>query len=884
MNPFDLAKFAPYVPKFREAIERTIYSQNPEYLEKMYADLGKLNMDLPYFKFNEITKTVEYDPEHPFFDTPEAEKLVTPGKHPYRGSKVLEGMINPRYRTRRDFWNAIAGKTWEEYVNDIGKIRYNPHATVRDRAKLNDIQWLGSSIEGIPSLLKFTDMGTAGYNNTPASEVFSNAMMTDKNYLHLVQTALAKSVLKNIERKFKSDPYQFFGGPVVVPFLRDQEYMSEYIKEMANTPEFADLLKRWNPEENVIPLEWNRSVGGSGAGAKYDEPHSMDAFSGEYGSTSEYKGYETHIKDLKNKGIITDAEKRQNMANLKFKSRDLFPSVDLPEYLRSMGRQTNVDSLLSNEAIPASKPWSASYAGLKDHGIYIDSNFTGGYPLSIKENGAEVTPGTYLNHVLPWRGGSNLGMTPAQTEKIISPNFIRSLALNSLGAHHLLQQDPRAKALFSKADKIYLDTGFSSSIAGAVADMLRQYLGLSDFVNRFNWLKKAEREVIKKGNFSFEGPLQDSIQLGTLQEDFALKNGLEGLPPEFIAYVNKFLNRRFAEALGEGAPHRMGSATVLKEPKTVEELLRPFKVYDHSYDKSSFYSSREGIEETLEDIAKKRGNTKAKNPIDNAAVSQVIGREPLGPVQTFLANFVPEDLADLRKNAPNAWEGPGRALGPIMEELKGIGKDWESAASSHLRDVANEKLYMGMGAGLPMAMPSDPSGFAKGLGKFYKEVVTPSERYGGAKGSALMRSLAAPLMGGIGEAGEAYKKSGDVTDALIGLGKGTLGGAAMGAIMSKLPGIGGLYMGARNGDEYAKALGLDMDPTAAKALGAAGMLGAEIAAPEFFVPATMAMGAYDAVKPWYEIATKGVDKPSGPPKSPGVRVPGLDKYLSSLTT
>lgn len=172
-------------------------------------------------------------------------------------------------------------------------------------------------------------------------------------------------------------------------------------------------------------------------------------------------------------------------------------------------------------------------------------------------------------------------------------------------------------------------------------------------------------------------------------------------------------------------------------------------------------------------------------------------------------------------------------------------------------------------------MGLDPEEAAKGLNaakRIYSESVNPGEV---GPYSSYLRSMAAPLLGGIGAAGHEYQKTGNWGDAAMGLGMGTATGAAAGWAMSKIPGLGGLLMGADLGDKLNAYTGNHLNPYLAELLGGVGMLGAEILAPEFVIPATTALGAYDAARPWYDVLTKGVEKKASSPGIPNLMKPML---------
>jgi hypothetical protein len=163
---------------------------------------------------------------------------------------------------------------------------------------------------------------------------------------------------------------------------------------------------------------------------------------------------------------------------------------------------------------------------------------------------------------------------------------------------------------------------------------------------------------------------------------------------------------------------------------------------------------------------------------------------------------------------------------------------------------------------------------ARNVARMYYDATKPKYKTS-SDYSAHLRNLLAPLMGGVGAAGEEYRHTGNMTDALFKGAMGTAEGAAAGWAMSKVPGLGGLIMGAGLGDKLNAYTGNHLNPYLAELLGGAGMLGAEILAPEVVIPATTAMGAYDAARPWYDVLTKGVEKHPTPSKSPETLRPFL---------
>jgi len=153
-------------------------------------------------------------------------------------------------------------------------------------------------------------------------------------------------------------------------------------------------------------------------------------------------------------------------------------------------------------------------------------------------------------------------------------------------------------------------------------------------------------------------------------------------------------------------------------------------------------------------------------------------------------------------------------------------------------------------------------GVAGGYRKYLEE--TTGRKY--APYSDYVHSLTFPGLMGVGEAGKEYKTSGgDVGQALFGFGKGAAEGAVLGWALNKLPGLGGLLMGSGLGESLNEYSGHKIDTDYAKMLGGVGFLGAEVLAPKVMAPLNIAYMAYDALRPWYDVLTKGVDTPAPKP-------------------
>jgi hypothetical protein len=828
--------------KLRRAIEVSVARKEAYPLENFYdaikQDPNYSGVSLPYFKFNPNYGVVEYDPTHPFFDTQEAWDVI-PFKNldqseqhfyysPYKDP--LTGMVTPRYRTRRDFWDALAGKTWKEYLQEVLKEKTNfsgpdglsiadlkaKGLTPRQLAKAQDYRWLSQRLGEVLGI------GTPGINtlSLPASQVVGNSFKNSRNTMHALQTLLAGEIRESaieLARAHKQNTGKEV-SPFVVSFGRDMENMDPYVQAAMSDPAWKAATGYDYDPNNILNLEVNREVGGTGGNGSY-----------QIGAESFQNKLEKQIDSAYNNNFLSEPG-RHRAHMIRRMNRDIpFPLQDPAEFLRSLatsqGNRKGFKALVKTPSNDESALLKLFNPNKTPNNLSFDKSLNYGGAVSAAETNATV-----LNHII--------------------------------------QQHPQGFRLLRDFDTptVFTDTGYGNSVPAAVQNARRWYSGMQGLHGNLGEFtgpvippdpnNPTEFGYRMKGGIP--APLADSIMLySDRYPDSYLLNRLKlnSFPKEWRDDIKELLSHASVDKHGEGMAHPVGATKALTGFPTHKEMFRLFKIspeYMEAFSNTVHNSRR---------FANKDVDTDTSSPIpveDLAAGAQSSRREPLGPTQVSLAREIPAEFEALRQNNQEVWENAGNLLGPIMKELPDIPKDWASKASPEVMKVADTPLY---------AM-SHPLGayFTSGGQKALKRFMEPSERYGNAKGSALLRSMAAPLMGGIGAAGEEYKRSNNALNAI----EASIGGTAMGALagkaMSLLPGLGGALMGFAEGDKVNKYLGDYLNPSVAKALGGVGMLGAEIAAPEFFVPATIGMGAYEAVKPWYDILTG--DSPAPKPKLP----------------
>ena len=847
LRPFDLSIFQNYVSNLQKAIRDSLYSKDSSHLDNFYKNtLDPLGMDVPYFKYNKDTHVVEFDPTHKLFSEDSA--YGSPGHSLVPGEyDPLSGMVQPRYRTRGDLFDVFAGKNIKELDQNFNNNNYNPLRSVKSDWEHHTSDWINSKLKPIlANLFKIAPRQASQVidrrgNMLPdadAAQAFNTAMASVRNFLHRSMTDIAEQSAKS------ADFLRMNGGttdPLIVPFGRDMEY---------GTPYFLEAMSKYDlPLSNLVPLEINRNAVGSGQGIQaykdYSAPFSLA------------NPKDSSWKETVNRGIARNYYPDYTNLNDLTPEQALF-KLAFPTNISNMSESPESFTRKYSEAIKNDDNYVGGAAYDINEGIF---NKMSQRASSLARRGTNE-PFTSFNDIFPI-----LRDPTSKTSPVLSPNHTK-LALTSipvaLSMWHALGQDPRARGIYENVPVVTADTGFNASIAAALRANEQYYRGLK---NMFSMATKndmagllpnfAREQMFRNpgGSLMFAHPW-DTLQVYANGADWGILNRMLG---------EKRLNSRgfrsdpelerlygtaaLADSHGEGTPHRTGKALQVKMPNynlnnygiTPEEIRNTVDFASPLY---------EDLKTTLEKIEAARKNLEP-------AEGQTIERKRNSPVETTLAHMIPEELRKMREDPAHVAQ-PFGAFGDVLAYFKGkLPADWRErlikdsakngTAASLLKSI-NERLYMN-----PMDVSKIPD-----LARVYAENVVPQYE---APYSSYLRNLSAPLLGGVGVSGHKYKESGDWGDAALGLLEGTGVGAAAGWLMSKIPGLGGALMGQDLGAKLNEYTGNHLSPAVARALGAIGTVGGEILAPELFVPATMALGAYDAAKPWYDVYTHGVDHP-----------------------
>lgn len=839
-SPFNYNIFRQYVPALKYALQNTIFSKDASHLENFYtSQLNPLNMDLPYFKYNKDTHVVEYDPTHPYFRSYRGYDLIPTDRNPmsisnspgWDGTELpsvnLMGMIQPRYRTLRDLYDSLAGKSMNDLKYELVG-RSIPDHEIQYLSPVEDARyyfnnWLSNKLPEIIGLdgtslgdraghqtfgfqppahlgLKKVDQGYAELDYDKSASVFlDQTVQSLRNFLNKSMTDSANQVVNSAKYLHKKTGEY----PIISPFGRDQEYANPYYEER--------MKQEGIPLENLVPLEINRNVGGSG-----------------------------HGPDLYLSADRNEIKNEQFLAQGNGKYTPLYQIIG-----RSIARMMG----------PQNAKTPKDFYNKVVNTVNVEDQERQGFLSDVLNRlGNKDLRKVLANQILESMADGKdpyklLGMT--KTSNQIAKAAPAGLTASQM-MWHVLGQDSRAARLFNKySPAILTDTGFAGSVMAALRASERFYNGLRETFGR------ASNKNAPVG--APTSPWDTQMTYANAgRDDWMLKNRIFEDPNSTKSDVHEAVKAYdtvdYTDSHGEGTFHRVGKTVGLHVPNSAEspgEFMKQLKDFI-----SPLFKSTNRTIEAIKDM--REGNT--GNGEILPAWGQTIFRYPQSPEQVTFAHGIPGELETLKnalKTNPDAMENPTNILGEILDFFGGheIPLDWKekltfltsqgNKAAEDLIKKTNTNLYSSLGIS-----PETIKMWSEGnldISKLLRGAVRQSPE---AIKNEAMRSSLLPAAMGIQKVGEEIEKKGFDSHYLTNAAKGTAKALPAAWIASKIP---YLAPAMTMGDLSEKYLPSFIPPEWRYAGGYLAGIGAEAASAATVGEGLMAKMAWDTAEPWMRL-------------------------------